>query len=142
MEEAKKVLRRLTSPQNTNFDIDKNVTMMVATTEHERTVNEETSYRACFQSTNLKRTLIVIGIYCVQTLNGNPLRGYSTYFFQQAGLPTTQAFNLGVIGYCVALVGGVVSVRMLHVNILTSFRNITLRGLNHCTIPMQRCLYH
>ncbi len=142
MEEAKKVLQRLTSPQNTNFDIDKNVTMMVATTEHERTVNEETSYQACFQSTNLKRTLIVIGIYCVQTLNGNPLRGYSTYFFQQAGLPTTQAFNLGVIGYCVALIGGIVSVRMLHVNILTSFRNITLRGLNHCTIPMQRCLYH
>ncbi|KAL3954156.1 hypothetical protein ACCO45_012112 [Purpureocillium lilacinum] len=113
LEEAKKVLQRLTSPQNTNFDIDKNVTMMVATTEHERTVNEETSYRACFQSTNLKRTLIVIGIYCVQTLNGNPLRGYSTYFFQQAGLPTTQAFNLGVIGYCVALVGGVVSWMML-----------------------------
>ncbi|UNI17019.1 hypothetical protein JDV02_003399 [Purpureocillium takamizusanense] len=113
LDEAKKVLQRLKSPQNTNFDINKNVAMMVATTEHERIVNSQTSYWACFQGTNLKRTLIVIGIYCIQTLNGNPLRSYSTYFFQQAGLPTTQAFNLGVIGYCVALVGGIVSWVML-----------------------------
>ncbi|KAJ6445151.1 MFS transporter, SP family, general alpha glucoside:H+ symporter [Purpureocillium lavendulum] len=60
LEEAKAVLRRLTSPQNTNFDINKSVTMMIATTEHERTVHAETSYRACFQSTNLKRTMTVI----------------------------------------------------------------------------------
>jgi len=83
---------------------------MIATTEHERAVNAETSYRACFQGTNLRRTMIVIGIYCVQTLNGNPLRGYSTYFLEQAGLPTTQAFNMTIAGFAVAIVGGFFSV--------------------------------
>ena len=84
---------------------------MVVTTEHERTINAETSYRACFQGTNRYRTIIVIGIYCIQTLNGNPLRGYSTYFLEQAGLPTTQAFNMSVGGFAVAIVGGFFSVR-------------------------------
>ncbi|UKZ46994.1 hypothetical protein TrVGV298_001205 [Trichoderma virens] len=96
----------LVARPNVNFDIDKNIALMVVTTEHERSVNAETSYLACFQGTNLRRTLIVIGIYCIQTLNGNPLRGYSTYFLQQAGLPTTQAFNMTIVGFAVAIVGG------------------------------------
>jgi SP family general alpha glucoside:H+ symporter-like MFS transporter len=103
-------VQRLTSPKNVTFDVDKNIALMVLTTEHERSVNAETSYRACFAGTNLKRTIIVIGIYCIQTLNGNPLRGYSTYFLQQAGLPTTQAFNMGIVGYAIAIVGGFSSV--------------------------------
>jgi SP family general alpha glucoside:H+ symporter-like MFS transporter len=111
LEEAREVVKRLTSPENINFDIEKNVALMVVTTEFERTVNAETSYRACFQGTNLRRTMIVIGIYCIQTLNGNPLRGYSTYFLEQAGLPTVQAFNMTIAGFAVAIVGGFFSVR-------------------------------
>ena len=105
------MVKRLTSSRNVNFDIEKNIALMVVTTEYERTVNAETSYRACFQGTNLRRTIIVIGIYCIQTLNGNPLRGYSTYFLEQAGLPTIQAFNMTVAGFAVAIVGGFFSVR-------------------------------
>jgi SP family general alpha glucoside:H+ symporter-like MFS transporter len=114
LDQARAVLKRITSPQNVGFDIEKNLVLMIVTTEHERTVNDETSYRACFQSTNLRRTLIVIGIYCIQTLNGNPLRGYSTYFLEQAGLPTVQAFNLTVGGFALAIVGGFFSVRIWH----------------------------
>ncbi|KIN03386.1 hypothetical protein OIDMADRAFT_118647 [Oidiodendron maius Zn] len=106
LEEAREVVKRLTSSRNINFDVEKNIALMVVTTEYERTVNAETSYRACFQGTNLRRTVIVIGIYCIQTLNGNPLRGYSTYFLEQAGLPTIQAFNMTVAGFAVAIVGG------------------------------------
>ncbi|KAM0255861.1 hypothetical protein ACHAQJ_005366 [Trichoderma viride] len=112
LQEARAVVERLTSRRNVNFDIDKNIALMVVTTEHERTVNAETTYRACFQGTNLQRTIIVIGIYCIQTLNGNPLRGYSTYFLQQAGLPTTQAFNMTIAGFAVAIVGGFFSVNI------------------------------
>jgi SP family general alpha glucoside:H+ symporter-like MFS transporter len=83
---------------------------MVVTTEHERTVSAETTYLACFKGSNLRRTMIVVGIYCIQTFSGNPLRGYSTYFLQQAGLPTAQAFNMAVAGYAVAIVGGFFSV--------------------------------
>ncbi|KAB5578663.1 general substrate transporter [Coniochaeta sp. 2T2.1] len=106
VQEAREVLHRLVSSQHVDFDFDKHVALMVVTTEHERTVNAETSYWACFQSANLRRTIIVIGIYCIQTLNGNPLRGYSTYFLEQAGFPTVQAFNLGIAGYGIALAGG------------------------------------
>ncbi|KAK4946083.1 hypothetical protein LTR10_014885 [Elasticomyces elasticus] len=106
LDDARAVVKRLTSTRNIDFDIEKNIALMIATTEHERAVNAETSYRACFQGTNLRRTMIVIGIYCVQTLNGNPLRGYSTYFLEQAGLPTTQAFNMTIAGFAVAIVGG------------------------------------
>lgn len=108
--EAKKVVKRLTSPRNVNFDVDKNVALMVVTTEHEIAIEAGTTYWHCFQGTNLRRTLIVMFVYCIQTLNGNPLRGFSTYFFQQAGLATTQAFNMTIIGFAVAIVGGIGSV--------------------------------
>lgn len=113
MQEAREVVERLTSPKNVNFDIEKNIALMVVTTEHERIVNAETSYWACFQGTNLRRTIIVIGIYCIQTLNGNPIRSYSTYFLEQAGLATTQAFNMTIVGFAVAILGGFFSVRIL-----------------------------
>ncbi|KAH7355587.1 general substrate transporter, partial [Pyrenochaeta sp. MPI-SDFR-AT-0127] len=106
LEEAKAVVQSLTSPENVDFDVEKNVALMVVTTEHERAIDAETSYKACFKGLNLRRTLVVIGIYCIQVLNGNSLRGYSTYFLTQAGLPTTQAFNMAIIGYAIAIVGG------------------------------------
>ncbi|KAH7144112.1 hypothetical protein B0J13DRAFT_622691 [Dactylonectria estremocensis] len=78
----------------------------MATREHNCAVNYQTSYLACFRGVDLRRTLISICIYCIQTLSGNPLRGYSTYFLQQSGLPGTQAFNMTIVGYSLALVGG------------------------------------
>ena len=92
------------------FDYEKQIALMVATTEHERAVNSSTTYLACFQGTNLRRTIIAIGVYCIQTFNGNPLRGYSTYFLQQAGMATTQSFNMTIVGFAVAIVGGFFSV--------------------------------
>lgn len=112
LEEAKTVLKGLTSKphQEEGLDIDKKVALMVVTTEYERAVNAETSYLACFKGVDLSRTLIPIGIYCIQTLSGNPLRGYSTYFLEQAGLPSTQAFNMTIVSYSLALLGGFVAV--------------------------------
>ncbi|KAF2016909.1 sugar transporter [Aaosphaeria arxii CBS 175.79] len=106
VEEARAVVQKLTSPANVNFDVDKNVALMVVTTEYERMVSSTTSYKGCFEGVNLRRTLTMIGIYCIQTLNGNPLRGFSTYFLQQAGLPTSQAFNMTIVGFGVAILGG------------------------------------
>ncbi|KAF5984319.1 major facilitator superfamily transporter [Fusarium coicis] len=109
LEEAKKVLKRLTSAEQGHFDIDKTLSFMVVTTDYERAISAETSYLACFKGTDLKRTLIAIGVYCIQTLSGNPLRSYSTYFMEQAGFPTTQASNMTIVNYSLALVGGLVS---------------------------------
>ncbi|RBR05637.1 hypothetical protein FVER53590_29955 [Fusarium verticillioides] len=115
LEEAKKVLKRLTSAEQARFDIDKTVSFMVVTTNYERAISAKTSYLACFKGTDLKRTLIAIGVYCIQTLSGNPLRSYSTYFMEQAGFPTTQASNMTIVNYSLALVGGLVSWPLLSV---------------------------
>ncbi|SPO02413.1 probable Maltose permease [Cephalotrichum gorgonifer] len=113
LEDAKKVLQRLTSAGASGLDLDKSVALMVVTTEHERTVNAETTYLACFKGGDLKRTLIAMGIYCAQTLSGNPLRSFSTYFLQQAGFPNDQAFTMTIINHSLALVGGIVSWALL-----------------------------
>lgn len=93
-----------------DFDVDKQISLMVVTTEHERAMNAETTYFACFKGVDRKRTLIAMGIYCVQTLSGNPLRGYSTYFLTKAGLPSVQAFNMSLVNNAMALTGGLFTV--------------------------------
>ncbi|KAJ5898762.1 hypothetical protein N7495_003506 [Penicillium taxi] len=105
MEEAGNELKRLTSARNEGFDIQKNINLIAFTIEHERALSSETSYMACFKGTDLKRTLIGIGIYCIQTLSGNPLRGYSTYFMEEAGLASTMSFDMTIVNYSLALLG-------------------------------------
>jgi MFS transporter, SP family, general alpha glucoside:H+ symporter len=110
LEEAKASLIRLTSPQNVSFDVDKSVALIALTTEHERQVNASTKYAACFRGTDLRRTVIVVGCYCIQVASGSTLRAYATYFFQQAGLPTDQAFNMSIATYGLSLAGVILSV--------------------------------
>ncbi|KFY15285.1 hypothetical protein V492_02102 [Pseudogymnoascus sp. VKM F-4246] len=105
LEEAKAAVTRLMIASNVSFDADKSVALMVITTEHEREEGEGTSYLACFKGTDLRRTIIVIACYCIQILCGNGFRDYSTYFFQQAGLPTEQSFNMSIVAYALGIVG-------------------------------------
>ncbi|CEJ90390.1 hypothetical protein VHEMI06178 [[Torrubiella] hemipterigena] len=105
--DAKLALQRLTTKTAVGYDLDKSITLMVATTERERRINSATSYWACFaDAVNLRRTLIVIGVYIAQMLSGVFLRGYSSYFLIQAGLPADQAFNLSIVNFAVAILGG------------------------------------
>ncbi|KEF61673.1 uncharacterized protein A1O9_03241 [Exophiala aquamarina CBS 119918] len=99
LDEARTIMKRLTSARNINYDLEKNLKLMVATTEDECALDSRTTYWACLSGPNLRRTLIVIGIYCIQTFNGNLIRGYSTYFLQQAGMATTNAFNMTILGF-------------------------------------------
>ncbi|ETN44115.1 uncharacterized protein HMPREF1541_10665 [Cyphellophora europaea CBS 101466] len=134
LEDAKAVVRRLTSPKrNPDFDIDKNVALMVLTTEHEREANSDTRFISCFKGTDLRRTIIVIGCYCMQVLSGSTLRSYATYFLQSAGLPTDQAFNMTIVGYGLGIAGVMVSwLLMPHVGRRTLF----LWGLAILTLIM------
>jgi len=47
------------------------------------------SYKACFQGVNLRRTEIACLVWLIQTISGSPLMGSATYFFVSAGLPAT-----------------------------------------------------
>ncbi|TKA78238.1 hypothetical protein B0A55_04787 [Friedmanniomyces simplex] len=75
IEDAKCSVVRLTSAEeDREFDVGKNVALMVLTTEHEREANSGLSYLSCFRGTDLRRTIIVIGCYIVTVTTGSTVR--------------------------------------------------------------------
>jgi MFS transporter, SP family, general alpha glucoside:H+ symporter len=86
LDKAKAALVRLATLQaDVGFGIEKIVAFMVLTTEHGREVHSSTGSVACFQSTNLRRTIIVIGCYFAQLLDENSMRADSAYFLRYKG---------------------------------------------------------
>jgi MFS transporter, SP family, general alpha glucoside:H+ symporter len=55
------------------------------------------SHIELFKGTDLRRTLIVCGVYAAQNLTGNLIANQAVYFFKQAGVSTDLAFALGLI---------------------------------------------
>ncbi|KAK9235245.1 general substrate transporter [Lipomyces kononenkoae] len=104
-EEAGNSLRRLTRKNDPNFNVERTVAMMVHTNEIEKHMSESTSYWDCFRKTNLRRTEISCLVWAIQVLCGTGLMTYSTYFYKQAGLPTTQSFNMTLAQYGIGIVG-------------------------------------
>lgn len=93
MEDAEKSLRRLGSDK---VNISAQLAFIVETDRLERELEAGSTYLDCFKGDNRRRTEISIGVYCTQVLSGIYLINYGTYFFQQAGLPVAQAFNMAV----------------------------------------------
>lgn len=91
---AERALRRLTSSE---VDTSKLLANIQLTTELEMEEINTMRFIDCFKSTDLRRTIISIMVYAIQPLVANFLViGYAVYFFELAGLQTSQAFNLGV----------------------------------------------
>lgn len=60
-------------------------------------VQDEGSWLDCFRGTNLLRTGISVGVFACQHLVGIIfVLGFSSYFFQLAGVSVADSFNLGV----------------------------------------------
>lgn len=71
---------------------------------------KESSFLDCFKGVNLRRSLISTGAFACQHLVGIIfVLGYSTYFFQLAGLATSRSFDLGVGVTACALGGNIAS---------------------------------
>lgn len=102
-------LKRLTSKGDTDFDPHETVAMMVHTNELEKQINSGTSYLDCFKGVDLRRTEITCAIWAAQNLCGSGLMGYSTYFFQRAGIPDERAFDFSLGMYSLGFVGTVLS---------------------------------
>ncbi|KAL1307008.1 hypothetical protein AAFC00_005637 [Neodothiora populina] len=107
-EEAKRMLHRLTS-NTTNVNADETIAMMIHTNELEKAASEGTSYLNCFKGVDLRRTEIVCCVWAVQTLCGSTFMGYSTYFYEQAGLDTSNAFSMSLGQYALGAVGTISS---------------------------------
>ncbi|KAJ4289378.1 hypothetical protein N0V88_006856 [Collariella sp. IMI 366227] len=110
LEDAKKSLIRLTDRNTeTSFNPDETVSMMVHTNEMEKELVSGVSYFDLFKGNNLRRTEIVCTTWAIQTLCGSTFMGYSTYFYQQAGMATENSFNMSLGQYALGAVGTVFS---------------------------------
>lgn len=109
-EDAKKSLLRLTTRNSdTNFNPDETISMMVHTNTMEKEQLAGTSYVDLFKGTNLRRTELACCTYMIQTLCGSTFMGYSTYFYQQAGMALENSFNMSLAQYALGAIGTVCS---------------------------------
>jgi SP family general alpha glucoside:H+ symporter-like MFS transporter len=110
LEEAKRSLTRLTT-RNTGipFRADETVSMMVHTNEMEKELLAGTSYTDLLKGVNLRRTEVVCVTWMIQTLCGSTFMGYSTYFYQQAGMAVEDSFSMSLGQYALGAVGTVTS---------------------------------
>ncbi|KAK9242448.1 general substrate transporter [Lipomyces tetrasporus] len=109
LEDARKVLLRLTSRQGSGFDADGTIAMIERTNELEKHITEGTSYSDCFKGVNLRRTEVVCMVWAIQVLCGSTFMGYSTYFYEQAGLDPSNAFTMSLIQYALGAIGTISS---------------------------------
>ncbi|KAK5127324.1 hypothetical protein LTR85_006663 [Meristemomyces frigidus] len=104
---AERSLQRLT---NGSVDTSTLLAHIQLTTSIEDMETEKTRFIDCLKKTDLRRTIISTMVYAIQPLVGNFLViGYAVYFFELAGIETSQAFDLGVGLLGVGFVGTVLS---------------------------------
>ena len=109
-EDAKKMVLRLASPErNPDFNADETVAMYKHTNELEKAISSGTSYWDCFKGTDLRRTEIAAMTWFTQAWCGSSFMGFSTYFFENAGLDTSNAFSMSLGQYAIGAVGVFVS---------------------------------
>ncbi|TKX23137.1 general alpha-glucoside permease-like protein 1 [Elsinoe australis] len=106
--DARAALVRLTS-SDPNFNADETVAMMEHTNMLEKAHSTGTSYLDCFKKTDLRRTETVCVTWAIQTMCGGSIMGYSTYFYQNAGLSTEHAFTMSLAQYGLGAIGTILS---------------------------------
>ncbi|KAK4119118.1 sugar transporter-like protein [Parathielavia appendiculata] len=110
LNEAKHSLTRLTMRNSgVPFKPDETISMMVHTNEMEKELLAGTSYTDLFKGVNMRRTEIVCMTWMIQTLCGATFMGYSTYFYQQAGMAVEDSFSMSLGQYALGIVGTLMS---------------------------------
>lgn len=104
LEDAKHSIRRL-GGNKTEEQVNGQLAMMVHTSKIEAEIESGTSYLDCFKGIDLRRTEICCVTFVCQILSGSTFAYSPTYFFEQAGMDTSRAFQLGVGCTGVAFVG-------------------------------------
>jgi MFS transporter, SP family, general alpha glucoside:H+ symporter len=110
LDEAEHSLQRLSS-QTTTSDTEhkQTIALMVHTTRLEEEEQLGTSYFDCFKGTNLRRTEIACFAFLAQITDGGAFAYSPMYFFEQAGISSTVAYDIGLGGTCIAFCGTVIS---------------------------------
>lgn len=108
LDDARKSLRRLRS-NPLDHEIEADISMMVATNAHEKSLDEGMTYLDCFKGINLRRTEIACTAWSIQPMLGFALAGQATYFLEQAGLSSDHAFDMSLGSLSIGFVGGLVA---------------------------------
>ncbi|KAF2717532.1 sugar transporter [Polychaeton citri CBS 116435] len=108
-DEARRVLKRLNRTGTPDHVIEDVLSMMKQTNDLESMTHEGTSYLDCFKGIDLRRTEIACAVWLIQTLAGATFMGYSTYFYESAGLESKYAFSLSLGQYALGAIGTILS---------------------------------
>ncbi|KAI1685896.1 Sugar-tr domain containing protein [Pyrenophora tritici-repentis] len=113
--DAKASLHRLrTKPKSVSdveFDLVLVGTMegMIETNDREQRMQTGTSYKDCFKGVDRRRTEITCMVWIIQILCGSTFMGFSTYFYEQAGIASSHAFTLSLAQFALGLIGVIIS---------------------------------
>ncbi|SCU87747.1 LAME_0D11320g1_1 [Lachancea meyersii CBS 8951] len=113
LEEAKRSLERTLSGKGVEKEraVFKEIEKIRLTIEQENKLkDEEGSYLDCIRDkVNRRRTRVACLTWVGQTTCGAALMGYSTYFYQKAGVSTETAFTFSIIQYCLGITATFIS---------------------------------
>lgn len=129
-DEAKKSLIQL---YGKDVDVDAKLAALEATIVEEEAAQSETgSWVQCFKGTDRIRTFVSMGIFVCQHFSGIIfVLGFSTYFFQLAGLPLEKTFDLGIAVTACGLGGNILSWFLVNT---IGRRKIYLTGMSVITV--------
>jgi len=117
MSETAHSLKRLLTISDKNkkdLIIGAMIKRMKFTSDKEDTNGETGTYRECFSKKHIRRTRIACLTWVGQNACGSCLMGYSTYFYEKAGMSTSAAFDFSIIMYCFGIVGAIASWILSH----------------------------
>lgn len=77
-DEARAVLRRLTSPKHTGYNLEANLALIKYTNKMEAKISEGTSYLDCFKGVDRRRTEITMIIWSIRAYH-RPSRSASPF---------------------------------------------------------------
>ncbi|OBT39587.1 hypothetical protein VE00_10551 [Pseudogymnoascus sp. WSF 3629] len=94
MEAAEIALEEL-SERDERINTKETLAMMVQTDMLEQEIEIGTTYADCWKGDNRRRMEICTLLFVIQNFSGNPV-GIATYLFEQTGLTSENAFDMGV----------------------------------------------
>lgn len=92
---AQNSLERLCQKTDSRINTRETLAMMIKTDILEHEIEIGTTYADCWKGDNRRRMEICILLFVIQNFSGNPV-GIATYLFEQIGLSSLHAFDMGV----------------------------------------------
>lgn len=115
-------------------DVKYKLAIISSTIDADIELSSSSKWIQCFQGTNLVRTMVSIGVFACQHFSGIIFAlGYSTYFFELAGIELSHAFDLGVGVTAIGVVGCVIAWSLMN---NWGRRNLFILGMTGMTVVM------